>query len=64
LKHKGITAFTVDAYTEGFMSAYLNHVVFDNVKVDVDDILGEVGIGYISIVSNSGYADPLAHCSS
>jgi short/branched chain acyl-CoA dehydrogenase len=57
LKHKGITAFMVDANTEGvhvgkpekklgLRASSTCPVVFDNVKVDADDVLGEVGLGY------------------
>ncbi|KAL7484066.1 hypothetical protein ACHAW6_009712 [Cyclotella cf. meneghiniana] len=57
LKHKGITAFMVDATTEGLhvgkperklglRASSTCPVVFDNVKVDAVDILGEVGLGY------------------
>jgi alkylation response protein AidB-like acyl-CoA dehydrogenase len=57
LKHKGITAFMVDATAEGLhvgkperklglRASSTCPVVFDNVKVDAVDILGEVGLGY------------------
>lgn len=57
LKHKGITAFMVDATTEGvhvgkpekklgLRASSTCPVVFDNVQVDADDVLGEVGMGY------------------
>lgn len=57
LKHKGITAFMVDANTEGVVvgkpekklglrASRTCPVVFDNVKVDATDILGDVGLGY------------------
>lgn len=57
LKHKGITAFMVDATTEGLhvgkperklglRASSTCPVAFDNVKVDAVDILGEVGLGY------------------
>jgi alkylation response protein AidB-like acyl-CoA dehydrogenase len=57
LKHKGITAFMVDANTEGvhvgkpekklgLRASSTCPVVFDNVKVDAVDILGQVGLGY------------------
>jgi len=57
LGHRGITAFMVDASIEGvhvgnpekklgLRASSTCPVVFDNVKVDTDDILGEVGLGY------------------
>jgi alkylation response protein AidB-like acyl-CoA dehydrogenase len=57
LKHKGITAFMVDANTEGVVvgkpekklglrASRTCPVVFDNVKVDATDVLGDVGLGY------------------
>ena len=57
LKHKGITAFMVDANTEGIVvgkpekklglrASRTCPVVFDNVKVDATDVLGDVGLGY------------------
>eukprot|EP00970_Alexandrium_tamarense_P003323 scaffold529_cov196-Alexandrium_tamarense.AAC.19 len=57
LKHKGITAFMVDARTEGIhvgkpekklglRASSTCPVMFDNVKVDAVDVLGEVGLGY------------------
>jgi len=57
LKHKGITAFMVDANTEGVQvgkpekklglrASSTCPVVFDNVKVDAADVLGELGLGY------------------
>jgi short/branched chain acyl-CoA dehydrogenase len=57
LKHKGITAFMVDATTEGvhvgkpekklgLRASSTCPVVFDNVKVDAADVLGAVGLGY------------------
>ena len=57
LKHRGITAFMVDASSEGvsvgkpekklgLRASSTCPVVFDNVKVDAMDILGEVGLGY------------------
>lgn len=57
LKHKGITAFMVDANSEGvcvgkpekklgLRASSTCPVVFDHVKVDADDVLGEVGMGY------------------
>ena len=57
LKHKGITAFMVDANTEGIVvgkpekklglrASRTCPVVFDNVKVDAIDVLGDVGLGY------------------
>lgn len=57
LKHKGITAFMVDANSEGvhvgkpekklgLRASSTCPVVFDNVKVDAADVLGEVGLGY------------------
>lgn len=57
LKHKGITAFMVDANTEGLhvgkaekklglRASSTCPVVLDDVKVDTSDILGEVGLGY------------------
>jgi short/branched chain acyl-CoA dehydrogenase len=57
LKHKGITAFMVDANTEGIAvgkpekklglrASRTCPVVFDNVKVDATDVLGDVGLGY------------------
>lgn len=57
LKHRGITAFMVDATTEGvtvgkpekklgLRASSTCPVVFDNVKVDAADVLGEVGLGY------------------
>jgi len=57
LKHRGITAFMVDASTEGvhvgntekklgLRASSTCPVVFDNVKVDAADVLGEVGLGY------------------
>ena len=57
LKHKGITAFMVDANTEGvhvgkpekklgLRASSTCPVVFDQVKVDADDVLGEIGMGY------------------
>lgn len=57
LKHKGITAFMVDANTEGLhvgkaekklglRASSTCPVVLDDVKVDAADILGEVGLGY------------------
>lgn len=57
LKHKGITAFIVDANTEGLhvgkaekklglRASSTCPVVLDDVKVDTSDILGEVGLGY------------------
>lgn len=57
LKHRGITAFMVDANTEGIhvgktekklglRASSTCPVVFDNVKVDAADVLGEVGLGY------------------
>jgi len=57
LKHKGITAFMVDANTEGLhvgkpekklglRASSTCPVVLDNVKVDAADVLGEVGLGY------------------
>mmetsp|Transcript_12826 Transcript_12826/g.23244 ORF Transcript_12826/g.23244 Transcript_12826/m.23244 type:complete len:447 (+) Transcript_12826:214-1554(+) len=56
-KHRGITAFMVDANTEGvhvgntekklgLRASSTCPVVFDNVKVDAVDVLGEVGLGY------------------
>ena len=56
-KHRGITAFMVDAKTEGvhvgkpekklgLRASSTCPVVFDNVRVDAADILGEVGQGY------------------
>jgi len=55
--YKGITAFMVDASTEGIhvgvpekklglRASSTCPVVFDNVKVDASDVLGEVGQGY------------------
>ncbi|KAI2489975.1 Acyl-CoA dehydrogenase [Fragilaria crotonensis] len=55
--YKGITAFVVDAKTEGITvgkpekklglkASSTCPVMFDNVRVDVDDVLGEVGQGY------------------
>lgn len=57
LKHRGITAFMVDANTEGVVvgkpekklglrASSTCPVVFNDVKVDAADILGEVGLGY------------------
>lgn len=57
LKHKGITAFMVDANSEGLhvgkpekklglRASSTCPVVFDNVKVEAADVLGEVGLGY------------------
>jgi alkylation response protein AidB-like acyl-CoA dehydrogenase len=57
LKHKGITAFMVDANTEGvrvgkpekklgLRASSTCPVVFDNVNVETADILGQVGLGY------------------
>ena len=57
LRHKGITAFMVDANTEGLhvgkaekklglRASSTCPVVLDDVKVDTVDILGEVGLGY------------------
>jgi short/branched chain acyl-CoA dehydrogenase len=57
LKHKGITAFMVDANTEGvhvgqpekklgLRASSTCPVVFENVKVESEDVLGEVGSGY------------------
>ena len=57
LKHKGITAFMVDANTEGLhvgkpekklglRASSTCPVVLDDVKVDAADVLGEVGLGY------------------
>jgi short/branched chain acyl-CoA dehydrogenase len=57
LKHKGITAFMVDATTEGvhvgkpekklgLRASSTCPVVFDNVRVEAADVLGEVGLGY------------------
>ncbi len=57
LKHKGITAFMVDANTEGvhvgkpekklgLRASSTCPVVFDDVKVDADDVLGDAGMGY------------------
>lgn len=57
LKHKGITAFMVDATTEGVIvgkpekklglrASRTCPVVFHDVEVDATDILGEVGLGY------------------
>ena len=57
LKHRGITAFMVDANTEGvtvgkkemklgLRASSTCPVVFDNVKVEAVDVLGEVGMGY------------------
>lgn len=56
-KHKGITAFMVHRDTEGvyigkpekklgLRASSTCPVVFDNVKVDAADVLGEVGLGY------------------
>lgn len=56
-KHRGITAFMVDAKTEGvyvgkpekklgLRASSTCPVVFDNVRIDAVDILGEVGQGY------------------
>jgi len=55
--YKGITAFMVDANTEGVMigppenklglrASSTCPITFENVKVDASDILGEVGMGY------------------
>lgn len=55
--YKGITAFMVDAETEGITVGTPENklglrasstcpVIFDNVKVDATNILGEVGLGY------------------
>lgn len=55
--YKGITAFMVDAKTEGITvgkpekklglkASSTCPVMFDNVRVDVDDVLGDVGQGY------------------
>lgn len=55
--YKGITAFVVDAKTEGITvgkpekklglkASSTCPVMLDNVRVDVDDVLGEVGQGY------------------
>lgn len=57
LKHRGITAFMVDANTKGVVvgkpekklglrASSTCPVVFNDVKVDAADILGEVGLGY------------------
>jgi alkylation response protein AidB-like acyl-CoA dehydrogenase len=57
LKHKGITAFMVDANSEGvhvgkpekklgLRASSTCPVLFDNVKVDATDVLGDVGLGY------------------
>lgn len=57
LKHRGITAFMVDANTEGIhvgkpekklglRASSTCPVVFDNVRVDMEDVLGKVGLGY------------------
>lgn len=57
LKHKGITAFMVDANTEGIVvgkpekklglrASRTCPVLFENVKVDATDVLGDVGLGY------------------
>ena len=57
LKHKGITAFMVDANKEGvhvgkpekklgLRASSTCPVVFDNVQVDAEDVLGEEGEGY------------------
>ena len=57
LNHRGITAFMVDANTEGVVvgkpekklglrASSTCPVVFNDVKVDAADILGEVGLGY------------------
>jgi len=57
LKHKGITAFMVDANTEGLhvgkpekklglRASSTCPVVLNDVKVDTADILGEIGLGY------------------
>ena len=57
LKHRGITAFMVDAKTEGvhvgkpekklgLRASSTCPVVFENVKVNSEDVLGEVGLGY------------------
>jgi short/branched chain acyl-CoA dehydrogenase len=55
--YKGITAFMVDAGTDGITVGSPEHklglrasstcpLTLDNVKVDVSDVLGEVGLGY------------------
>eukprot|EP00986_Skeletonema_menzelii_P018223 scaffold26586_cov143-Skeletonema_menzelii.AAC.1 len=57
LKHKGITAFMVDANTEGLhvgkpekklglRASSTCPVVLNDVKVDTADILGDIGLGY------------------